>query len=240
MNNITNKLPLVNKCIFKNNNNCLSRWTIVLQSRDYSRPTSFPDYFQNPIFRKEDQAKLIETGELSKFAAVPVKPPAVYETSSVYHDPLVNKVINHIMEMGKKQLARSLLEKSFENIKRIQIERYHLASTPEAKAKIELSPKEILHKAIANAKPLLQLQPIKRGGITYQVPGPITEKRSLFLAIKWLLEATYEKERTVHFPEQFAWELLEAANNTGKVVKRKQDLHRQCEANRAYAHYRWQ
>lgn len=72
------------------------------------------------------------------------------------------------------------------------------------------------------------------------MPGPITEKRSLFLAIKWLLEATNEKERTIHFPEQFAWELLDAANNTGKVVKKKQDLHRQCEANRAYAHYRWQ
>lgn len=62
----------------------------------------------------------------------------------------------------------------------------------------------------------------------------------MFLAIKWLLEAANDKERTVHFPEKFAWELLDAANNTGKVVKKKQDLHRQCEANRAYAHYRWQ
>lgn len=73
------------------------------------------------------------------------------------------------MEKGKKKLARELIEKAFENIKRIQIERYHLASTPEAKAKIILSPKEVLHKAIENARPLLQLQPIKRGGITYQV-----------------------------------------------------------------------
>lgn len=71
--------------------------------------------------------------------------------------------------MGKKALARKLLEKAFENIKRVQIERYHLASTPEEKAKIELNPKEILHKAINNARPLLQLMPIKRGGITYQV-----------------------------------------------------------------------
>lgn len=227
-----------------NNIRILHRYTPrisgIFQLREYARPTSFPDFFQNPIFRKEDQAKLIETSELSKIAALPVKPPAVYETSSVYHDPLVNKVINHVMEMGKKQLARSLVEKAFENIKRSQIERYHLATTPEAKAKIELDPKKILHKAIENSKPLLQLQPIKRGGITYQVPGPITEKRSLFLAIKWLLEATNEKERTVHFPKQFAWELMDAANNTGKVVKRKQDLHRMCEANRAYAHYRWQ
>ncbi|XP_045497138.1 28S ribosomal protein S7, mitochondrial [Colias croceus] len=213
---------------------------ILMQNRFYSRPTSFPDYFQNPIFRKEDQARLIENNELSKIAAIPVKPPSVAETSSVYFDPLVNKVINHVMKMGNKQLARTLVEKSFENIKRIQIERYHLAKTPEEKAKIVLDPKEILHRAVENSKPLLQLLPIKRGGITYQVPGPITDKRSLFLAIKWLLEATNDKERTIHFPEQFAWELLDAANNSGKVVKRKQDLHRLCEANRAYAHYRWQ
>ncbi|CAB3224169.1 unnamed protein product [Arctia plantaginis] len=212
----------------------------VIQCRDYARNTTFPSYYQNPVFRKEDQAKLIESSELSKIAAFPVKPPAACETSSVYHDPIVNKVINHIMEMGKKSLARSLIEKAFENIKRTQIERYHLASTQQEKDKIELDPKKILHQAIENSKPLLQLTPIKRGGITYQVPGPITENRSLFLAIKWLLEATYEKERTVHFPEQFAWELLDAASNSGKVVKRKQDLHRLCEANRAYAHYRWQ
>ncbi|XP_063381122.1 small ribosomal subunit protein uS7m [Cydia fagiglandana] len=238
MNNVTNKLLLINKFVI--HSPCLLRASSVLQNRSYSRPTSFPDYFQNPIFRKEDQARLIESGEFAKITAAPVKPPGSHETSSVYHDPLVNKVINHVMEMGKKKLARSLVEQAFENIKRMQIERYHLATTPEAKAKIELSPKAILYKAIENAKPLLLLSPIKRGGITYQVPGPITEKRSLFLAIKWLLEATNEKERTVHFPQAFAWELLDAANNTGKVVKRKQDLHRQCEANRAYAHYRWQ
>lgn len=61
----------------------------LLQCRFYPRPTSFPDYFQNPIFRKEDQEKLIESNELSKLATVPVKPPAVYQTSSVYYDALV-------------------------------------------------------------------------------------------------------------------------------------------------------
>lgn len=238
---MSNNLRIISKCVFQSSSyHIFSRWPGLLQCRDYAKPTSFPDYYQNPIFRKDEQLMLIENNELSKRAAVPVKPPAVYETSSVYHDPLVSKVINHVMEKGNKKLARNLVEKAFENIKRKQIERYHLAATPEEKCKIELNPKEILHRAIENSKPLLQLSPIKRGGITYQVPGPITEKRSLFLAIKWLLEATYDKERTVHFPEQFAWELLEAANNTGKVVKRKQDLHRLCEANRAYAHYRWQ
>lgn len=65
------------------------RWSGLLQCREYAKPTSFPDYYQNPIFRKDEQAMLIESNELSKRAAVPVKPPAVYETSSVYHDPLV-------------------------------------------------------------------------------------------------------------------------------------------------------
>lgn len=69
----------------------LSR-SAVLQKRLYAKPTSFPDYFQNPIFRKEDQAKLMESTELSKLAAVAVRPPAVYETCSAYHDPLVKYV----------------------------------------------------------------------------------------------------------------------------------------------------
>ena len=73
------------------------------------------------------------------------------------------------MEKGNKKLARHLVEKAFENIKRKQIERYHLAASPEAKAKIILSPKDVLYKAIENSRPLLQLLPIKRGGITYQV-----------------------------------------------------------------------
>lgn len=71
------------------------------------------------------------------------------------------------------------------------------------------------------------------------MPVPITEKRSYFIAMRWLVWAAREKERTVHFPEKLAYELIDAANNTGRVVKKKLDLHKQCEANRAYAHYRW-
>lgn len=142
------------------------------------------------------------------------------------------------MRGGQKRLARELVVKGFENIKRIQLERYNLADADE-KPKIETDPLKILHLAVENCRPLLQLTPIKRGGSTYQVPIPITEKRSYFVAMRWLIEAAREKERTVHFPEKIAWELLDAAANSGKVIKKKQDLHKQCEANRAYAHYRW-
>lgn len=62
---------------------------MTTQKRLYARPTSFPDFYQNPIFRKEDQAKLLENNDLSNLASTPFKPPASYETSSVYHDPLV-------------------------------------------------------------------------------------------------------------------------------------------------------
>lgn len=143
------------------------------------------------------------------------------------------------MDGGNKQLARELMEKAFENIKRMQLEKYHKCKTLEDKQKIELNPRTIFHQAVTNCKPLLDLTPIKRGGVRYQVPVPIQEKKRLFLSMKWLIAAAQEKGDKVRFHYQLACELLDAANHTGRVIKKKQDLHRQCEANRAYAHYRW-
>ncbi|GAB0095119.1 28S ribosomal protein S7, mitochondrial [Sergentomyia squamirostris] len=195
-------------------------------------------HFMDPVFRKEDQQVLRETGEAAKRAHVRVKPALNNETCSVFYDPKVAKFTNYIMKGGQKQLARELLTKCFENIKRSQLERYNLAS-PEEKDNIVTNPVEIFHNAVENCRPLLQLTSIKRGGQRYQVPIPVTEKTSYFLAMKWILEAAREKERTVHLPEKLAWELIDAAAYQGRVIKRKQDLHKQCEANRAYAHYRW-
>ncbi|XP_053694318.1 28S ribosomal protein S7, mitochondrial [Sabethes cyaneus] len=195
--------------------------------------------FVEPVFKKETIAALEESGEIESVAHVPIKAARNNDTCSVFHDDLVSKFTNYVMKQGNKRLARDLVEKGFENIKRLQLERYHLAESDEERAKLELNPRVILKKAVENSRPLLQLTPIKRGGVRYQVPVPITEKRSYFLAMKWLLEACREKERTVHFPEKMAWEVLDAAANQGKVIKRKQELHRQCEANRAFAHYRW-
>lgn len=169
-----------------------------------------------------------------------------------------------VMEKGKKELARDLVEtvciylsaynlisvkhhvipiilssKAYMKVKQIQLAKYYKAETEAERAEIEMNPLTILNQALENCKPILQLTPIKRGGATYQVPIAIKEHRARFLAMKWLILESNEKERKVHFPERLASELLDAYNNTGKVVKRKQDLHRQCEANRAYAHYRW-
>lgn len=121
----------------------------------------------------------------------------------------------------------------------MQLTKYYKATTDEERNEIELNPVTIFHKAVANCTPVLKLTPIKRGGSTYQVPVAVRPAFARFMAMRWIIEEVNEKEKKVHFPEKFAYEILEAANNTGKVVKRKQDLHRQCEANRAYAHYRW-
>ncbi|KDR12187.1 28S ribosomal protein S7, mitochondrial [Zootermopsis nevadensis] len=195
--------------------------------------------FVEPVYKKDKQESMYESGEIENILHVPVKAARVDATCSVFHDELVRKFTNLVMRDGRKILARELIEEAFEKIKRIQLQRYHSTEDPEKKTSVLTDPLKIFHAALANSKPVLQLTPIKRGGVTYQVPVPITDKRSQFLAMKWIILAAKDKDPKVHFPEKLAWELVDAAGNQGKVVKKKQDLHRQCEANRAYAHYRW-
>ncbi|KAK0168813.1 hypothetical protein PV327_002580 [Microctonus hyperodae] len=198
----------------------------------------FPPHHVKPVFRKNEQALIKETGEAEKLAHVPILPPLDSETSSEFYDPVVAKFTNYIMRKGEKNLARSLLEQTFEKIKRTQLMRYHKA-LPEERDSIILDPKEILFKAIENVSPVMDLIPIKRGGGTYQVPVPLLEKRQKFFGMNWLIKAAKDKPGEVKFHDMLAKELIDAANNQGRVVKKKHDLHKQCEANRAYAHYRW-
>ncbi|XP_068220085.1 small ribosomal subunit protein uS7m [Palaemon carinicauda] len=207
----------------------------VLQ-RSYSRYS--PQYIE-PVYRIEDLEKIKESGEFKERQFTPVKAALTNQTSSVFYDPLVTKFTNYIMKTGQRTLARDLINKTFENIKHTQLKKKQEAETQEEKDAIETNPVVVFHKAVQNCKPILQLTPVKRGGIRYQVPVPLTEKRSFFIAMRWLVEAGKDKYRDVRFSEQLARELLEAYKNEGRVVKKKQDLHKQCEANRAYAHYRW-
>lgn len=200
--------------------------------------SQYAKVFETPVFKPEQQKALEESGEATRLAHVPIRAALNDATSSVFHDDRLRKFTNYVMKGGQKNLARELIERGLEKIKRIQLERYNLAE-PDEKGEIETDPLKIFHKAVENCRPLLQLTPIKRGGVTYQVPIPVTEKRSYFIAMRWLLEATNEKERTVHFPDKFAWEILDAYANQGRVIKKKLELYKQCEANRAYAHYRW-
>ncbi|XP_043283026.1 28S ribosomal protein S7, mitochondrial [Venturia canescens] len=207
----------------------------AISTRLYSM---YPPYYIKPTFKKEEIAGLIESGEVLEIAHTPILPAHTNNTSSEFHDPAVTKFINFIMRKGNKILARSLLEKTFENVKRIQLKSYH-STKPENKHRIELDPVKVFHQAVENVTPIMELLKMKRGGVTYQVPVPILEKRQRFLAMNWLIQAAKDKEKKVHLPETLAKELVDASYNQGRVVKKKQDLHKQCEANRAYAHYRW-
>jgi len=196
-------------------------------------------FYRQPTYNPQKIKELHETGESEKLKFSPIKAALTNQTSSLFHDPIAAKFCNYIMKTGQRSIARELLDQTFETIKRIQLQKYHQSETSEEKAKIECNPIEILHKALSNAQPILMTVPIKRGGTKYQVPTPITDKHSKFMAMRWFIEAGRDKHRTMHFPEKMAQELIQAANFEGRVIKKKLDLHKLCEANRAYAHYRW-
>ncbi|KAK4301994.1 hypothetical protein Pmani_025894 [Petrolisthes manimaculis] len=214
---------------------------------EYSRDASgalraysmYPPTYIKPVYQKEKLEELIESGEAKEREFTPVRAAYNSHTSSVFHDSLVRKFTNHVMKTGQKALSRELVEQTFREIKLIQLRKWNQSQTPEEKSVIECDPNKIFHKAVENCRPLLIVSPIRRGGVTYQVPMPVTEHRSYFESMRWLVKAGKEKERTIHFPQQMARELLSAARNEGRAVKMKQDLHQLCEANKAYAHYRW-
>ena len=97
---------------------------------------------------------------------------------------------------------------------------------------------EIYEEAVNNTSPLLEVKPRRVGGATYQVPVEVRSGRRLALALRWILAATHDRSGK-SMSEKLAGELMDAANNTGAAIKKKEDTHRMAEANRAFAHYRW-
>ncbi|KAK3601806.1 hypothetical protein CHS0354_041722 [Potamilus streckersoni] len=160
-------------------------------------------------------------------------------TTSVNFDPLVKYFTGVMLRKGRKHKARDVMDKTFENIKRIQLEKYHKTEGAE-KATIELNPRKIFYDAIENCKPVLKLMQIVKGGVAYQVPVPCREKEQLLQSIKFIITSCKDRERNkIPMCDKLAYELLGAANHEGRAVRKKQELHRACEANKAYAHYRW-
>ncbi|XP_037074461.1 28S ribosomal protein S7, mitochondrial-like [Pollicipes pollicipes] len=206
-----------------------------LQSPAIRAMSQYPPIFKEPLLPPQQDDEVRE-----QFAFSPIKAAPSNVTSSAFDHPAVRKFTNIIMRGGGKDLAQTLVAKTFERIKRTQIQRYNEASagqTDVAPEEVLCDPLQVFLRALENSRPRLQLVPIIRGGITYKVPRPVTEKRATFVAMRWFKEAGREKDRTVRFSDRLAAELISAANNEGRVVRLKQELHRQCEANRAYAHY---
>ncbi|AMM40291.1 30S ribosomal protein S7 [Candidatus Desulfofervidus auxilii] len=139
-----------------------------------------------------------------------------------YGSVLVAKFINCMMRDGKKSVAESIFYKALNIIK-------------EKTGKNSL---EVFEKAVENVKPVLEVKSRRVGGATYQVPIEVRPERRISLAIKWIINsARARSERGMVL--KLANELLEAYNNKGGAIKKKEDTHRMAEANRAFAHYRW-
>ena len=139
-----------------------------------------------------------------------------------YNSKLVSKFINIMMEDGKKSTSESVIYGAFEIIKE----------------KTSNDPLKVFKSAIENVKPVLEVKPRRVGGATYQVPVEIRQQRRVALAFRWVI--TYSRSRNEKtMRERLAGELMDAFNNTGASIKKKEDTHRMAEANKAFAHYRW-
>ena len=196
--------------------------------------------YVKPVHEISKLDRIEDNEELKELAFRPIRARLVGHPVSVFYNDLWNRFIGLAHRKGHKALFRELMRQTFANIKRIQIEKYNKAPE-ETRDQIECNPLVIFETAIQNCRPLIITRPIKRGGATYQVPYPLKVKDSEDIAMRWLMTTVKErpKPRNIFFPEAMANELIEAFYNEGKVVKKKQDIHRVCEANRAYAHYRW-
>lgn len=208
------------------------------------RWSRYNPYYLDPEPRKDasvsDSELSPEQKELQELKTVrPIKAALTGDTSSAFSDPLISKFINMMMYDGNKVLARGIMTQTLETIKRKQVEKYH--KSPAAKREeIECNPYAIFHQAMENCKPVIGLASIQKGGKFYQVPVPLTDNRRRFMAMKWMITEcrTNKQGRTLMY-EKLSQELLAAFTNEGNVIKRKHDLHKMAEANRAYAHYRW-
>lgn len=139
-----------------------------------------------------------------------------------YGEEVISRTINILMRSGKKGVA----ERSF------------YAALEEAGRKANAEPLEIFKKALQNIRPIVEVRSRRVGGATYQVPTEVPGPRSQSLAIRWLITGADERQEKT-LSERLANELLDAANNRGVAVKKREDTHRMAEANKAFAHFRW-
>jgi small subunit ribosomal protein S7 len=141
---------------------------------------------------------------------------------SRYNDLVVAKFINSLLSGGKKSLAEGILYGTFDRIGE----------------KVKEEPLRVFRKAVDNASPLLEVRSRRVGGATYQVPVEVKTDRRLALGIRWIIEQARGRSGN-SMVDKLTAEVLDAFNNTGGAIKKKEEVHRMAEANKAFAHYRW-
>jgi small subunit ribosomal protein S7 len=139
-----------------------------------------------------------------------------------FGDELISRFVNSVLQDGKKNIARNIVYSALDQISQ----------------KTEKNPLDVFKKAVDNASPLIEVRARRVGGATYQVPTEVRLERRTALAIRWLI--SYAKDRSdKSMSQRLAAELLAASAGEGGAVKKKDDVHRMAEANKAFAHFRW-
>lgn len=143
----------------------------------------------------------------------------------IYQNRVVSHLINRIMYSGKKTVAENQIYAAFDLIKE----------------KTKKDPLEAFLQAVENIKPMAEVRPRRVGGAAYQIPIPVSAVRKESLAIRWLIQAARARSNKDYhyFHEKLAAEILDALQNQGGAIKKKQDIHRMAEANKAFSHFRW-
>ena len=140
----------------------------------------------------------------------------------VYRSVLVTQVINKVLQRGKRTVAERIVYSALEQVA----------------AKTDSDPVSVLKRAVENVRPELEVRPRRVGGATYQVPVDVRPRRATTLAIRWLTSyAKARREKTM--ADRLANEILDASNGIGAAAKRREDMHKMAESNKAFAHYRW-
>jgi len=139
-----------------------------------------------------------------------------------FGDRVVSKFMNNLMYDGKKSVAEGIVYGAFDRVE----------------GKLKRQPVEVFHEALDNIKPSVEVRSRRVGGATYQVPVEVRPERREALALRWLIVAS--RKRNEHtMEERLAAELMDAVNNRGTAVKKREDTHKMAEANKAFSHYRW-
>ncbi len=139
-----------------------------------------------------------------------------------FHSEVISKFINSIMYDGKRTTAEKILYDALEKIK----------------SKNKEDPIKIFNDAITNVKPNLECRSRRVGGATYQVPVEVKSKRAQALALRWIMEAT-RKRKNKTMADKLYSEIIDASQNKGSAIKKREDTHKMAEANKAFAHFRW-
>ena len=150
------------------------------------------------------------------------QPKKVVTPDPIFNSTIIPKLINSIMYDGKKVVAEKIVYEAIEKIK----------------SKTKEEPINVFNEAINNIKPTVEVRSRRVGGATYQVPVEVKTKRAQALAIRWLVDAS-RKRKDKHMSDKIFNELYDAYENKGAAVKKREDVHKMAESNKAFAHFRW-